>query len=242
MLVDTSTYERWQREMRVAIGDIRDMPQRIVNLLEQARAAFNGVYRINTELNPEAFKQRLSDTQRQFEKQLDALRNEFEQGYERAQALPNMVANSCALTGEQVTLYGIAVMRLQALGAFDNDDRATETVRRLKAQGVFERDSIMALATWLEIGNVADVNGWEGTQSVIWELEPNLPDAIRAAIAAGRELSIGAARVQLGFAQAYSYIRHAGRERVHIPGWSETDGVTMVDRAISQRLDALQVV
>lgn len=242
MLVDNSTYDRWQREMRVGIGDIRDMPQRIVSLLERAREAFNADYKALSELNTEAFKRRLLETQRQFERQLDALKSEFDASFQRVQSLPNTVANSFALDAEQTALYSIAITRLQALGAFNGDEQAAEVIRRLKVQRVFERDPVLALATWLEIGNVADANGWEVTQSAIWELEPNLPDAIRAAIAAGRELSIGAARVQLGFAQAYRFLRQFGRERVYVPAWSEADGATAIDPASTRRVNSLQAV
>ncbi|GBC97238.1 hypothetical protein HRbin16_03059 [bacterium HR16] len=241
MFVDTEQYEAQRRQLNDALRTLRNAPNRIVDVLQTAQRDFGALYRAKSELRDEAWKQRLTKLVQSAEGNLSELQAQVETAYTDAEKLANQLANEFPLpadTAKQsafLARYAIASNRLTALLGYADDSGTASTLRVFMENGTFERDTMLALACWLDAGQVADARGWSVTNAVLLELEPLLPEPTRSMIALGRELATGMHRVRTGFAQAFSYVRNTARTVAVIPAWKPEDGVIRVDATSVQQ-------
>lgn len=246
MFLDSAEYQRRQGELRRALARLRQMPEEIIALLRDYAGEAEQVYRLSPELRSETWQKRLSALQESGEARIEPLRREAEQLYQRAQDLANQLAVTASLPESEqaretfTTTFALAVERLRVhCGGFSSDDATAQGLRQLREGKVLERDSDLARAAWLFIGELIDTRqGWNLTESEWRSLEPYLPDDLRELVALARELANGYARLSVALAQAGRYIRNTAMVSVYIPLWRETDNVVRVDAVNVQRLSA----
>lgn len=235
MFVTIAEYEAQRRRLDGALRTLRDAPNRIVDILQSAQREFGALQSVRGELRTEAWQQRLTKLVQSYERQIAELQSQVENAYAGAEKLLNQLANQYPLptdASEQsafLSRYAIASNRVTALVGYADDSSTASAIRVLKDNDTLERDSMLALAIWLDGGQVADARGWSVTTAVLLELETLLPEPTRSMIALGRELATGIRRVRSGFAQAFLFVRQAAQTVVVIPAWSEADGVIRVD-------------
>lgn len=241
MFVTTAEYEAQRRRLDGAVRTLRDTPSRIVDVLQSAQRDFGALHAVKGELRAEAWQQRLTKLVQSAEGSLSNLQAGVESAYADAEKMVNQLANQYPLpadTAEQsafLARYAIASNRLSALVGYASDDDTASAIRTLNANGTLGHDMMLAVACWLDGGQIADARGWSITPTVLLELEPVLPEPTRSMIALGRELATGIDRIRAGFAQAFAFVRNAAQMVAVIPAWNPADGVYRVDATTVQR-------